>query len=135
MVRSLAHDPLVKSFLGEKTYRTEETIGMEKELAAFGCSTKMRHSVQRGLGYVQPIEEEDSQSNAAPGAETASTAAVPERVPEETAETEQMGSNISRVGAQSAVLAKAKEERLIKKCAAVLKDTRSATFLQNKKKA
>lgn len=38
-----------------------------------------------------------------------------------TAESEQMISNISRVGEQSTVLAKVEEERLIKECAAVVK--------------
>lgn len=63
----------------------------------------------------------------APGAEMAIsvpyTVAVPKRGTEETVETEQAASNISRVGVQT-VFAEAEKEKLIQKCTVVVKRVR-----------
>ncbi|CAD7089189.1 unnamed protein product [Hermetia illucens] len=119
---------------------------MESELDALIRSMKMRRPSQRpakdAAGAEIPDEssecadgEEDSQSDATLAAETGTqtvprNAIVAGRGTVETAETSQMVSNISRVGALLTTLAQAEEERLITKCTAVVKRMRSATFLQ-----
>ena len=129
-----------------KNERNEEIVEMESELAAFIRSTKMRRSPQRPAKDATRAEipdetsgradgEKDSESDAAPATQIGTqtiqhSAVIGERGTVETAETNKMVSNISRVGGLSITLAQAEEERLIKKCTAIVKHMRSSTFLQ-----
>ncbi|CAD7087787.1 unnamed protein product [Hermetia illucens] len=129
-----------------KNERNEEIVEMESELAAFIRSTKMRRSPQRPVKDATRVEipdetsgradgEKDSESDAAPATQIGTqtiphSAIIGERGAVEIAETNKMVSNINRVGGLSITLAQAEEEKLIKKCTAVVKHMRSATFLQ-----
>ena len=125
--------------------KNDETTDKEEELGAFGRSTKMRRSPQRSVKEAtradipdetpgRPNKEEASSSGATDRAEMATplpcSAPVLEVSSVRNASPEQMDLDTNRVEVHSTVLARAEEERLIRKCAAVVKRMRSATFLQ-----
>ncbi|CAD7078699.1 unnamed protein product [Hermetia illucens] len=131
--------------------KNDETTDKEEELGAFGRSTKMRRSPQRPVKEAtradipdetpgRPNKEEASSSGATDRAGMATplpcSAPVLEVSSVRDASPEQMDLDTNRVEMHSTVLARAEEERLIRKCAAVVKRMRSArSFRETSAKA